>query len=294
MHPLERRMRRAVAVATCILMGLTPLARAQPVAPAEEVARGHYTLGRALYDAGHFDDAAREFLAAYEIAPRAQLLYNLYLAYRDGSHMVEAADALSRYVATLADGPTKVQLSARLTAMRQMLASRSQTEGDEVETTDAGVTVEPEQVAEPAPAPPQTSALPAVEPQAPPAAAPIAGEATEPRPRTDSRSHGPWTVVGAGAGLVLAGALVGGFALKAQSDLESICPDREACTPGNWRPTRDRGRRLAVAADALWMSGAALGVTGLLWVLLRRSADRDGVTASCTSRGCVLGVRGRF
>ena len=294
---------RVAWIAACALLGVTQVARAQaaPAAPVEEIARGHYALGRALYDAGRFDDAAHEFSAAYEAAPRDQLLYNLYLTYRDGGHMAEAADALRRYVVTLEEGPTKVQLGARLAALERMLATPGQTHEGEgaTENTDAVETVDPGQVPDHGtPTPPQPSDLPTTEPRpesSPARPAPLAAMHAEPlEERTSSPSPAPWVVVGAGAGMVLASAVVGGFALKAQGDLESICPNREACTPGIWQSTRDRGRRLAVSADVLWASGAAIGVAGLLWLLLRRPVEHDGVTASCTSRGCALGLRGSF
>lgn len=289
---------RAICIVVALFLGLMQAARAPPAsaAPVEEIARGHYTLASALYDAGRFEDAAREFAAAYEIAPRTALLYNLYLAHRDGGHMPEAADALSRYVATLEEGPTKVQLRARLAALERMLATPDPTSQGEGagESSRAGEntsfvdTVDPGQLPDDGTAPARSD-----HPASPPATS-ASITATRGETEMSSPSLAPWIVVGTGAGLVLTSAVVGGFALKAQSDLESICPNREACPAGSWQSTRDRGHRLAVSADVLWASGAAIGVAGLLWVLLRRPVEREAVSAWCTSRSCALAVRGSF
>ena len=56
---------------------------AQPTAQQEQEARAHFQLGRTLYDGGRFEEAAREFVQAYELSHRAQLLYNIFLAWRD-------------------------------------------------------------------------------------------------------------------------------------------------------------------------------------------------------------------
>ena len=45
-------------------------------------ARQHFMIGKTLYDAGRFQQAAEEFDSAYQLSKRPQLLYNVYVAHR--------------------------------------------------------------------------------------------------------------------------------------------------------------------------------------------------------------------
>jgi len=263
----------------------------------EELARGHYTLARAQYEAGQFEDAAREFQAAYDAAPRPQLLYNIYLAHRDGGHAEQAAAALRGYVATLEDSPTKTQLTARLRALERVVAERASADAHQQPSSDAAAGEDTRGEAPPDDHGVGADAQGADDAAGVDAAVTTAPDSSADSPRTEgsaSSSSAPWMVVGTGAGLALVGAVVGAFALRAQKDLEDACPDRTACDPGTWRRIRDRGRRLALTADALWIGGAAVSVAGLLWVLLRRPAERLSASALCTGDGCALSVQGSF
>src|SRR4051794_6738550 len=60
-------------------------------APSDDEARVHFRLGTAYYDSGRFAQAAEEFKQAHELSQRPQLLYNLFLAYRDAGDLVHAA-----------------------------------------------------------------------------------------------------------------------------------------------------------------------------------------------------------
>jgi tetratricopeptide (TPR) repeat protein len=88
-------------------------------ADATEEARMHFDVARRFYDMGHFDEAASEFEAAYEISHLVTLQYNLYLAYRDGGDDGRATSALRLYVESLEEGPRRAQLGARLRILEE-------------------------------------------------------------------------------------------------------------------------------------------------------------------------------
>jgi len=80
---------------------------------------------------------------------------------------------------------------------------------------------------------------------------------------------------------------------QAQNKLQDQCP-RNICD-GSLRATRDRANRFALVTDVLWATGAAVSVTGLIWLLVRRSDGRQPqVSVACGPEGCALGAIGNF
>jgi tetratricopeptide (TPR) repeat protein len=118
-----RRMyrKRVVLLLACLLSS----AHAQDAADDDDVARVHHEAGRVYLERGRFDDAAREFEEAYELSHRAEILYNLSIAYRDGGRLPEAVDALRRYLATAPDAPNRAMLEERLRTLEAEIAART-------------------------------------------------------------------------------------------------------------------------------------------------------------------------
>jgi hypothetical protein len=99
--------------ATLVALSLTLGARAVRAdsSPAQRAeAKLHYERANELVLEGAFEAAAIEFKKAYEIAPRFEVLYNLGQAYLALGRAVEAADALSHY---LAEGGARVDAARR-------------------------------------------------------------------------------------------------------------------------------------------------------------------------------------
>ena len=136
----------------------------------------------------------------------------------------------------------------------------------------------------------------------PVAAAPEAAPTPEPaRPApAQSRSYvGPWITVGAGAALLIGGAVTGVLALNKMSDLEKQCP-KDLCVEPDYKTQVSSARTLGTVTDALVIGGATVTVGGLVWLLLTRSKNREHagakprVTAACAHGGCTFGVHGKF
>lgn len=226
-------------------------------------AKHHFQLGSTFYDSGRFREAAEEFDEAYRLSGRPELLYNLYVAYRDAGQLADAVEALSAYLKAVPNAPDRINLKARLESLEAQLAARREQEAA-------------------APQPDQPPALSAQEQvsDAPPV-----------------RSVVPWVLMGAGSALVVASIGTGLAAKSGSDELAEVCNDDREC-PASEQDTIDRTRRLAITTDALWASGAAVAVTGLvLW--LTGALDRERPPAAqlavdADARSLRLSLAGRF
>lgn len=235
---------------------------------ADAQARAHFRVGRTLYDAGRFAEAAVEFEAAYGLSGRPDLLYNIYLAHRDAQQSEAALTALRNYLAAVPDAPDREHLQARLTALESTVAEqRAAEEEREREREEAEAQL---------------------------AAARAEAEAN----RARSRPLWPWALVGGGAALAAGGIAMG---VVATSDADAL---RRACDTFNGAPVcnpsvnvvsrRSDIQVLAGVGDALWITGAIVGVTGLVlfFVLpdevppLESDPATPSVSASCGPTGC--------
>src|SRR5688500_8532502 len=107
-------MQRAIASALFLCLMAPSLVLAQG---GDDEARRHFRLAEAHYANASFEEAAREFEEAYRLSQRPQLLYNIYLAYRDAADIDHAADALRRYLELVPDAEGAAMLRGRLAAL---------------------------------------------------------------------------------------------------------------------------------------------------------------------------------
>ena len=234
----------------------------------DEEARIHFELGRRYYATGRFAEAREEFLRAYELSNRTELLYNVYVAARDEGNDVHAAEALRAYVALQPEGEARDGLEARLAVLEERIraAEAARTEAPAVETTEEAPAVEE-----------STDDAPARGPDA-----------------------APWIVAGSGGALLAGSLMTGLYAMGAQSALDSMCPELRACVDGYER-TRDEGQALAITTDVLWGTGAALAVTGVVWGIIDVASgggasheDSPTVAVACGADGCSVIAGGRL
>lgn len=258
-----------VAVLWAVLVASFPTGGLAQTMTSEEEAHMRFDLGRRYYDNGRFSDAAQEFQRAYALHPVPDLLYNLYLAYRDAGEDAPAADALRRYLADLPEGEHRAQLEARLATLERRLASP--TPADDSEAASA---TEP-------------TATSADEPtvQAPPQPPASSSHALDPV---------PWVIVGVGGVMLAASIATGVLALDDRSTLASQCSAAGACD-ASLATVRDRGQTLSIATDVLWPAGAVVAGIGLVLGILdltRGDPEVPTVTAMCTGTGCIATIGG--
>lgn len=104
----------------CVSIGLQRSAEAQ----ANDF-RTHYELAVALYQAQKFEEAIPEFKAAYDIDPRAGLLFNIAQSYRKAGHPRDAIQYYDRYLTSdpRIDTDTRRKVDGYLAEARNTLAA---------------------------------------------------------------------------------------------------------------------------------------------------------------------------
>jgi len=228
----------------------------------DDEARQHFQIGKTLYDAGRFPEAATEFEKAYEKSGRPQLLYNLYVANRDASNWAAAIAALRGYLEKVPDAPDRINLKARLQSMEAASAAREaeqQAKADEEperrEQTDVAPTTRTEKV----------------------------------------RSVVPLVLMGAGGALVLGGAVTGFLTKSKTDDLDGTC-DGKGC-PASESDNIDSAKTLALTTDVLFGVGiVTAGVGAVLFFTGALDSEREVPIAnlSCGAHACGATLTGRF
>lgn len=256
----------------------------------DQQARSHFAVGRAMYEAGRFAEAASEFQQAYDLSHRAQLLYNLYIAYRDSSQLVRARDALRTYLAEVTEVPNRLHLVSRLEALEAQI---SQEEREHAESE---------------------AELAAAEQAA--AEAEMARQRAEEENRhlRRQRPWWPWLLVGVGVAAIGTGIGLGVDASAQADRVRDQCRDpltmQLECPTGSLQPVRPLDsvggiQAQANAADGLWAGGTALAAAGLVLAFalnddISTNPESDSspppptVSAACTTTGCMSYVQGAF
>jgi hypothetical protein len=174
-----------------------PAVRAQSTPSAPEgdqvAAKSHFKSGKAYYDLGKYDEAIREFEAAYEAKSDPAFLFNLAQAHRLAGHPTEALHFYRTYLRYVPDPPNLADIEANMRALEKVAATRSPpaeatttpppvTPGVGAtepvlaapETTPTAARTSPAElgtVPPSAPQPPTLNAPPVLPPEAPPASA---------------------------------------------------------------------------------------------------------------------------
>lgn len=276
----------------CTLFASVASAQTSGAAPDREAeARAHFRLSQSHYELGHFAEAAAELEQAYALSPRADLLYNLYVARRDAGQLAAAASALRQYLDEGEDIENAALLRHRLAALEAQLATESSAGGEASAAADASAGSE---------ATGDDAAASESEPLG--GASASASDAQDTRSATSerateasslapgpSRSPSPvgYAVIGVGAAALVAGLVTAGLALDRYGALEATCGADHSC-PAGTEAQRDEGVALATSTDVLLVSGGVIAAVGvvLLFTVLDEAPAAPPVSASCDGSGC--------
>lgn len=240
----------------------------------DQRARQAFSIGREMYAAGRFAEAAQEFQTAYDLSHRSQLLYNLYIAYRDSQQTERAAAALRQYLAEVPDDPRRLQLEAGLQALDAQIAASAATQAERDAAEAARVQAEADRAAE----------------------AERRRQAEQDAELARQRTRPWWPWVGVGAGVIAAG--VGtSLAIVTNNDIGALEADCEnnLCNPAtNLVDRRGSLQSQALVADILWIGGAVVGATSLFlaFALPDEIGGSSSTTVACGLGGC--SVEGTF
>lgn len=203
------------------------------------------------YDAGRYQDAINALERAYAIRPLPRVLYNIGRAYDQAGRFATAADYYRRFLQSEPDGDAAAVAREALQTAERRAREQTETEARQREEAEARQRAEAEarQRAE---------------------AEERARLEEERRRRMLSVGFAPrrvtvpvavlWGIAGAGA---IAGGILGGLALSAQSDFD-------ASRQGNDRASAyDTGTATAIGADVALGTAVVAGVTGLVLFLIQ-------------------------
>jgi hypothetical protein len=267
-------MRRSALLA-CLLTASLPAptsaqgAQEQDIDP---VARQRFLLATELYRQGRFVDAAQEFERVYEATRHADLLHNVYVAYRDAGEKRKAADALRSYLAEAEEIPDRTVMEGRLATLERELAE------------DGARTPPPTEPAETEPVGPGPTTPPPSVPPPPPA-----GDGPD--------ALAPAIVLAVGAGAAIVGGVLGVVAAGQYSELEDDCGSALICRMDR-EADIDGLRTTALLADVLVLGGGLVAVVGGTWLVIELTSGGEErattarVSPWCTADGCGASIRG--
>lgn len=115
-------------------------------------------------------------------------------------------------------------------------------------------------------------------------------------------SRVPWVVAGAGAALLVAGAVTGVVALGKQSDLATACPNDLCPSTFDLEGARSSAKTLIGVTDVLLIGGGVLVAGGVTWALLtpgpspraRGATGAPALSAMCGPTGCAATAKVSF
>ena len=247
-------------------------------------ARARFDLAMVHVQNGRLEEAAQEFQHAYDLSQRSELLYNIYLAWRDAGRPGLAAEALADYLETRgSDDPGRLNLEARLRTLRAQAQALSAAAGHTEAAENAAEAAESDAQLEP------TDAL--SDPDSWSEGSHHEPSATD-APTTHPHPAG-WALVGIGSAVLIAGVVTGAVALDLSEQLADEC--RAGTCPAERASDGDLGQALATTTDVLLPLGAVAAGVGLVLLFVLDEPDAEvSPTASCTDTGCSVGVRGRL
>ena len=229
-------------------LGVARTAQAQAPAPDNKTAaKEHYNRGTSFYDLGKYDDAIREFEAAYQLKNDPAFLYNLAQSYRQAGNHERAVHFYKTYLRYVPNAKNRADIEDKIKTEEQLVAKGPGTTTTPPATTTApppttttpppGTTTTPPPggdqpvvtVPPPAAPPPSTFPNPYASPQ------PLSIPPTD-RGRT-FRIAG-YATAGTGAVLMLLGIYEYTRAKSASDDIEAAARANRAFDPA----VEDRGK----------------------------------------------------
>jgi tetratricopeptide (TPR) repeat protein len=240
-------------------------AHAQRAKPTDAVAT-YSAQARAAYEAGDFRNAIALYEKAYGLEREPTLLFNLARCHEALGSLEDLRAAVARYLAYLDAAPRasdRAAIERRVDALRKQIA-----------VMDA-------EQRRPAATPPARTA------------APSPALAAAPAPQ-GGISPWPWVVCGAGAGGLVAGAVLGVLAVGARDDAQASPSGEEAMD------LESRAGSLQTGANIAFVAGAALMVGGATWGVVEIASSPSRAPSSSGARAVVrleiggIALRGRF
>jgi tetratricopeptide (TPR) repeat protein len=277
------RLKRLIPVVASALFLCAATARAQdkPVDP-KVAAKEHYTRGTSFYDLGRYDDAIKEFEAAYQLKNDPAFLYNLAQSYRQAGNHEQAVHFYKTYLRYVPKAPNRADIEEKIKSEEQLIAKgggtttapppanttppRGNNTPPPANTTpppggnEPTVNVPPGSTTPPPDYPPPPGYVPPPPgyTQPPPAAS---GQSVSSDPGHKFRIAGMATA-GAGAVMMVLGIVEWRRAVSASHDVETAAMNNDSFDPA----VQERGKSAETAQKVFYSLGAlAIGAGVGLW-----------------------------
>ncbi|HEY1586776.1 MAG TPA: tetratricopeptide repeat protein, partial [Polyangia bacterium] len=226
-----------------------------------EAARQHFAQGSKAFDLGLYDQAIKEYMAAYGAKPDPAMLYNIAQAHKLAGRPDQAVRFYRTYLSRVPDAENADEVRAKITELQKAIDQQQRAQSMPPDHVKAPESAVPAPVAK-------------TNETAPPTAT-VDGAAGSHRGRTHKIVGGAV----AGVGVVALGVGIG-LSVKAKQDADQLSAiDAQG---GVYDPSKEStGRALGTAGPALiGVGAAAIVVGGVLFLIGHRAAQQPRTMAA--------------
>jgi len=117
--------RLAAFALAAMIAALAPSTALADKGPNERKAAAHFRQGRAYFEQGLYGKALREFDAAYDLVPRALILFHIARAYEKTGDRARALENYRKFVALEPDGKVPDEARAEIARIEKQLAEET-------------------------------------------------------------------------------------------------------------------------------------------------------------------------
>jgi len=254
-------MRHFWGVLVALSIALPTLSPAVARADDREVAREHFIKGSKDFDLGLYDDAIKEYMAAYEAKADPALLYNIAQAHRLAGHSPEALRFYKMFLTKVPAAQNSDEVRAKIAELEKLIAQQKKAQ-----------TMPPDQV-KPLGSTPEPTAAPPSPTPTPPLVPP--GPSIPPGP-VDLHAGRTKKIAGLAVAGIGVAALVTGIALSAVAKSDSDALTKLDQSGGVWDPSKDSaGRTFGLVGPVLiGVGAAAVAAGGVVAILGSHDAKR--------------------
>lgn len=252
------------------LLSLSAAAHADDTAEA----RDHFRKGSKAFDLGHYQEAVKEYEAAYSLREDPALLFNIAQAYRLDGDNQNAIRVYKSFLHRMPDAPNRAEVERRIAELHRIIEEQGHAkEGPPEGTLTPGEHPAPRTTT---PAPPQSTPSPATE--APATATSTPPAQTEQHPGRTKKIAG-LVLAGVGVAAIATGAAFSALAVKAGNDLTQLNQNMGTFDSAK----QSAGKADQVAGAVCFGIGGAAIVTGVvLYVLGHREAKAQSSRVAMT------------